>query len=240
MNAVIIDDDYLNLELLESFLTKYCPTVNVVGRADTVLEALELIANLKPDLLFLDMELHNLTAKDLLRTLDLDKVQVIIISAFEKYALEMHKFQLTDYLLKPLLITDLISAVNKAEGKMEKLKKQEILLSQSSVEKYIALPEKDHLNITNLEEIIRLEASGNYTKIITRNYKNIVSAKTLKEYEDLLPKQRFLRVHHSHIVNIVYVSKYIKSKNGSLVLVDGSEIPISAKRKKEVTERILF
>lgn len=240
MNAVLIDDDYLNVELLDNFLKKYCPIVHVVGRADSVEEALAVIAATKPDVIFLDIELHNLTARDVMNSINLENLQIIIISAFEKYALEMHKYPVTDYLLKPLKITDLIAAVNKAEKYLEKIRTQQANRVESKMEKYIALPEKDHMNITTIDDILHLEANGNYTRIVMRNQKSIISARTLKDYEDLLPRNDFIRVHKSHIVNLRCISKYLKTKNGSLVLIDGTEIPISANRKKEVTERIVF
>lgn len=240
MKAVLIDDDYLNVELLDAFLKKYCPVVTVVGRADCVEEALAVIAATKPDVIFLDIELHNMTARDVMNAINLDHLQIVIISAFEKYALEMHKYPVTDYLLKPLKITDLISAVSKVEKNLEKIRIQQANRVESKLEKYIALPEKDHMNITNIHEILHLEASGNYTRIVMKNMKSLITSKTLKDFEDVLPKNDFIRVHKSHIVNLHCISKYLRTKNGSLVLTDGTEIPISANRKKEVTERIVF
>jgi len=240
MNAVLIDDDDLNVELLENLFRKYCPSVNVVGVADHVELALEVIIREKPDVIFLDIELHEKTAKDLLNSIDLEHVQIIIISAFEKYALEMHKYPITDYLLKPVLIADLISAVAKVQKNMEKTKSKIEPAAKPHISQYIALPDKDQLQITPFDSIIRLEGMGNYTRIITNDEKSVVSSKTLGEFEEVLPVEIFMRVHNSHIVNIKYVSKYLRTKNGSLVLSDGSEIPISANRKKDVTERIVF
>jgi two-component system LytT family response regulator len=241
MNAVLIDDDELNNELLQNLLHKYCPAVNVVGIADSVELALEVILNTRPDVLFVDIELHDLTVKDLLNTLDVDNMQVVIISAYDKYALEMHKYQLTDYLLKPLLITDLVSAVNKVQKNIDKLKQIEISIAMQNQNRYIALPEKKgEMNIIQIDQIMRLEAKGNYTTILTFDDKMITSTKTLGDYEDLLPRQQFVRAHNSHIVNIRYVSKYLKTKNGCLEMIDGTQIPISAQRKREVTERIVF
>ena len=234
MKTVLIDDEVLNLELLQNLFARYCPTVEVIGCAYSVEEAIEQIMNLRPDVIFLDIELNNLTAEDLLRSIDLEGLQVVIISAYEKYALRMHKYPVTDYLLKPVLITDLITAVQKVQKHMDKSKVQE------PNNRYIALPEKDHLNITTMEKIIRLEGMSNYTRIIMTENKVIVSSKTLRDYEDILPRNQFIRVHNSHIVNIDYVSKYMRTKNGSLILKDGTEIPISANRKKEVIERIVF
>ncbi len=241
MNAVLVDDDELNNELLQNLLRKYCPDVRIVGIADSVELALEVIMNTRPDVLFVDIELHDLTVKDLLNTLDVDNMQVVIISAYDKYALEMHKYQLTAYLLKPLLITDLIAAVNKVQKHIDKMKQLESNAYQQNQNKYIALPEgKGHLNITQIEQIIRLEANGNYTQVFTRDDKMILSSKTLGEFEEILPRQQFIRVHNSHMVNIQCVSKYLRTKNGCLELIDGAQIPISAQRKKEVTERIVF
>jgi len=240
MQAVIIDDERVNIDLLQDLLAKYCPEVQVVGYAENVDQALEVILKQKPDLIFLDIELNHLSARDLLNALDLDRIQVIIVSAYDKYALEMHKYPVADYLLKPVVVTELVAAVKKTGKYLERMKQSGNLLRDHSISRYIALPEKDHLSITDMQEIVRLEASGNYTKIYTREEKTLVSSKTLGDYEALLPPNQFMRVHHSHIVNLIYVRKYLRTKNGSLVLTNGCEIPISANRKKEVTERIVF
>ncbi|HNF72710.1 MAG TPA: hypothetical protein PLP34_09860, partial [Chitinophagaceae bacterium] len=119
------------------------------------------------------MELHDMTAKDILKAADVGKAQVILITAYEKYAIEMYKYPVVDYLLKPLLITDLISAVNKAYRTLEKTRIYDISQFQQTAERYIALPEKDHLNITKISEVVRLEAMGNYTQVYTKDGKII-------------------------------------------------------------------
>ncbi len=241
MKAVLVDDDELNVELLQNLLKKYCPSVEVVGTAGSVEQAFEVIMNTLPDVLFVDIELHDLTVKDLLNHLDIDDMQVIIVSAFDKYALEMHKYQLTDYILKPILIPDLIEAVNKAQKQIDKINQLKAYSMHQGITQYIALPEKEHLNITRMEEIIRLEAKGNYTQIILIGDRELTTSKHLGSFEDLLPRHQFVRAHNSHIVNINFVSKYLRNKKyGILELKDGTKIPISANRKKEVTDRIIF
>ena len=239
MTAVLVDDEELNVELLVNLLTKYCPGVDIVGEAYCVEDALEVIQNANPDVVLLDIELHNKTAKDILNAICLDSIQIILISAFEKYALEMHKYPITDYLLKPILITDLIGAINKVQKNLDK---QKLVFTNTvnEADKYIALPEKNHLNISNTEDIIRLEAQGNYTKIFAKHDREIMSSKPIREYEQLLPQNKFIRIHNSHIVNLQYVSKYIRTKTGALELIDGTKIPISASRKKDITNRIVF
>lgn len=240
LNALLVDDDYSNNELLRVFLAKYCPSVFVIGTAESVDEALEAIQQVKPDLLFLDIELHGRTAKDILEVIDTNRIMVILLTAYEKYAIEMYKYNIIHYLLKPLEITQLISAVNKASKLFASIQKPDKQTEDQELDKFIALPDKEYLNIVKMDDIIRLEASSNYTNIKLNTGKTILSSRTLKEYEDALPKNIFLRVHHSHIVNLKYVTKYLRTKNGSLVFEDGSEIPISANRKKVLTERIIF
>ena len=240
MNAVLIDDGELNIILLENLLKKYCPAVRVVGTADCVDKALEVVIREKPDVLFLDIELHDLTAKDVLNALDLDSMQIVIISAYEKYALDMHKYPVTDYLLKPLSISDLILAVNKVQKNLEKRKAWESEQQHGGENTHIAIADKDHMTIIKFGDIVHMDGKGSYTFVFTTDGKKIISSKTLKDYENVLPKSQFIRAHKSHIVNIEFVSKYLRTKYGVLVLEDGTEIPISANRKKEVTERILF
>ncbi len=240
MRAILVDDDNLNSELLSHLLQKYCREVEILGTAETIDGALELIALHKPDLLFLDIELHNRNAKELMLSIDLDNIQIILITAFEKYAVEMHKFPVVDYLLKPLLITDLMAAVHKANKNREQRKESSSNMVKQHEERYIALPLRDYMQVAPLDDIIRLEAKNNYSQVYTKENKMILTSRSMAEYEEVLPKNNFVRVHKSHIVNLKYVSKYIRSKNGSLILQDGTEVPISANRKKDVSDRILF
>ena len=241
MRTLIVDDDVSNIKLLEFFSEKYCPQLDIIGSANSVETALEFIIQQKPDLLFLDIELHDRYAMDILVHLEENPMQVILVTAYERYALEMYKYSnIAAYVLKPVDIKDFISAVHVATLRHEGRLKLDKPHNRFDREKYIALPELGGLRVTSMDEIIHLESKGNYTVFSIINGKKLTSSKSIKDYEELLPKKLFMRVHHSYMVNVTHVQKYMRTKNGSLIMLNGIEIPISASRKKEVTDRIVF
>ncbi len=240
ISAILIDDDQLNTKLLENLIEQFCPQITVIGTADHVNEGLELIVKLQPQLIFLDIEIHDKNATEILKLIDLNEMAVILLTAHEKYAVEMHKYDVSGYILKPLQITDLIQAVKQGIDHVKKYKEKAQAYHETFMETLIAIPDKGFLNVNKPEDILHLESKGNYTTFTTLDGKRPTSSKSIKDYEDMLPKNMFLRVHHSHIVNIKYIVKYNRSKNGYLVMQDGREIPVAASRKKEINQRIRF
>lgn len=237
INAIIVDDDVLNIEFLKSLILKYCPEINVIAEAETVDHAIECIIQKKPKLIFLDIEIHNKTGFDLLKSIDVSNVYVIMITAHKKYAIQAIKSAVTDYLLKPIQISELIEATNKV---IKEINKKGDTETPSPITDFLALPSKNDLKIKSVSEIIRLEAKNNYTKIVTISGEIYIISKTLKQYEEKLPKSTFIRVHKSHIINLNHVERYIRTKNGSLLMKDNTEVPISAQKKNEVSQKIIF
>ncbi len=240
ITAILIDDDQHNSIFLSNLIAQFCPQLSVMGTADNVNDGLELIVKLTPQLIFLDIELHDKNAIEILKLIDLNEIAVILLTAHEKYAVEMHKYDVTGYILKPLQITDLLQAVKKGIDHIKKYKEISQANQDAFMETLIAIPDKGFLNVNKPENILHLESKGNYTTFTTLDGKKPTSSKSIKDYEDILPKSMFLRVHHSHIVNMKYIVKYNRSKNGYLVMQDGREIPVSASRKKEINQRIRF
>ncbi|MBL7765365.1 MAG: response regulator transcription factor [Chitinophagaceae bacterium] len=240
IRTLIVDDDQPNVNLLSNMLKRYCPKLEIIDTANNIEDGIEKIIHHQPDLLFLDIEIHNHTAFDILNSINHKEMIVILITAFERYALQAFKYTILDYLMKPVQITELVTAVNKAEQLLEDKNFIRSNERKNDGLRYIALPEKNHMNLTQLKDIIRIEAMGSYTKIYIQNGGQYTTSKPMKDLEGKLPGDMFLRVHHSHIINLNYISKYLKTKNGSIILTDNSEVPISANRKKEVNERIVF
>jgi two-component system LytT family response regulator len=179
-------------------------------------------------------------AFDLLDKLMPVNFQVIFVTAFDNYALKAFRYYALDYLLKPVDIEELKSAVKKA---VERLKEknmsrkldvflQTIRTGKNTTSK-IGLPTNDGLLFVNVEEIVRCEASGSYTIIYLQDKQKIVVSKTLKEYEDLLPEENFCRIHHSHIVNLSFVKKYIKGRGGYIEMGDGTAIEVATRKRDE-------
>jgi len=239
IRTIIIDDEKLNIKLLSNFACTYCPEIELVATATNYHEGLTLIQQYKPDLLFLDIEINDKNGFDLLQSAQLESMHVVMVTGHKQYASEAFNHEVTHFLLKPLVISQFMEAVKRVQKKINLV--QSIVQEKPNDEMYIALPiSHEAKTIVSTADIIRLEAMSNYTKVYTTDGKKHTISKTLKDYEKKLPHTIFIRVHHSHIINIKQIHKYIPSKFGNLVMCDNVEIPISATYKKEVMERIQF
>lgn len=238
MNAVIIDDEKRSRESLELLVKDYCPNVNVLDMADSVASGVECVKKHKPDLLFLDIEMQDGTGFDLLEKVAGNNFYVIFTTAFENYALRALKLSAVDYLLKPINAEELQAAVAKASDIMAQKSTEnnfQLLLqnlqSNTGMHK-IALPTSEGLTFINVHDIIRCQADGSYTHFYFKTQKKLLVSKKIKEYEELLSPYNFVRVHHSHLVNLDEVTKYVRGDGGYVVMSDGETVYVS-KRKKE-------
>lgn len=240
ISAILVDDEPRNLRILKNLLEEFCPLVKVVGEAESSETAIALIRNSQPDLVFLDIEMPFGNAFDLLDRLMPVNFQVIFVTAFDNYALKAFRYCALDYLLKPLDIDDLKTAVQKVSERVKEKnmdQKLDIFLKNIKGGKFsqqkIGLPTNDGLFFTNVENIIRCEASGSYTIIYLADKQKFVVSKSLKEYEDMLPEEDFCRIHHSHIVNLAYVKKYFKGRGGYIEMQDNTSIEVSTRKRDE-------
>lgn len=240
IQTLIIDDEQPNVDLLVNLTARYCPSIEIVGSATSLHEGLEAIIHLRPELLFLDVELHNQNGFELLDSVWDDRLNVVMVTAFEKYALQALKHAVQGYLLKPVIISELISVVQRIEKRIMDKSKREPSLPTTEPEQLLAIPGKEQIDFIQLESIIRLEAKGSYTHVYCADGRTFISSKNLKEFDDRLPASFFLRVHHSHIVNLRYVQSMLRSRSNDLIMCDHSEIPISPSRKKEVFEHFIL
>ncbi|MBI3141400.1 MAG: response regulator transcription factor [Bacteroidetes bacterium] len=238
MKAVIIDDEKRSRESLAALVQEYCAEVEVLAHAEGVTDGLDAIGVHKPNLLFLDIELQDGTGFDLLEKAGNNQFHVIFTTAFENYALRALKMSAVDYLLKPIDPAELTKAVAKARERLaaqQHGRNFEILLQniQAGGGKHkIALPSSDGLTFVNVSDIIRCEADGSYTHFFFKEHKKILVSKKIKEYEELLSPYQFVRVHHSHLVNLNEVAKYVRGDGGYVVMSDGQTVYVS-KRKKD-------
>lgn len=207
--SLIIEDEPDNRENLRLMLKNYCPGIEVVGEAGNVAEGLTEIIRIKPDLVFLDVEMPDGTGFDLLRSIPGFNFHVIFVTAYSNYAIKAIKFNAMDYILKPIDIAELIQAVGKVSQKKvadESMSKLQNLLANMDISdpqsKRIALPSADALQMVEISNIIRLGGENNYTRFYLKNNKPILVSKTLKDYVSLLEDYGFFRVHQSHLVNL--------------------------------------
>ncbi len=234
MHAIIIDDDITNIELIEIFIQRYAPDIKVIGKVDNVEEGIEELIQKKPDLLFLDIQLHDQSGFDILESIQQPELLVIMITAHSNYATQAVRAKVNDYLLKPLSIKEFTQAVNRIR---EEYTKQQSTRTSTN---FISITHKEQTLLLPIDSIARLEAQRTYALIKTKEGKEYLSPKPLSYYDANLPPHLFLRVHHSHIININEVANIVRNKSNSLRLHSGDEIPVSASRKKEIYARLFI
>lgn len=240
IKTILIDDEVHNLENLEWLLSKNCPNIEIIGKATSADEGIQLIHLLNPDLVFLDIEMPSKNGFELLESIPDIHFEVIFVTAYNQYALKAIKSCALDYLMKPVAIPELIASVKKVEeliSKKTENKKLKVLvenLKESHHPKKIALPTADELFFVCIEDIIRCKSENNYTQFYLTNGTTILVSKTLKEWDDLLSSYNFIRTHQSHLINSIHIKSYVKKEGGYILMNDGSSICIS-RNKKEIT-----
>ena len=240
INVLIIDDEKTNRKNIRELIEAHCPNLEVVGEADGVASGKEAIRHHTPDLVLLDIRMGDGDAFDLLDQLGSVNFKVIFITAYEEYALKAIKFSALDYLLKPVIPEELKAAVDKAEKQI--VKELNFQLSELSKNlqqvknKRIVLKTVDKLHFIPVQEIIRCEAEKNYTTFYLTEGRKIVVSGSLGDYEDILTEQGFYRLHKSHIVNLNFVESFEKSDGGTVLLTDGSHVPVALRKKNQLIE----
>jgi two-component system LytT family response regulator len=245
IKAIIVDDELGARESLSKMLEKNCKQIEVVAKVDSMLSAFEAITNKEPDLVFLDIEMPNGNAFDLLEKFKNINFNIIFTTAYDHYAIKAIKFSAVDYILKPIDPEELVIAVKRFEeraGQKSTLDKQfKTLLSNVRPEnklKKVGIPDGDGLIFINLSDIIRCDSDGNYTFFILTNGKKIIASRTLGEYEQMFADDNFFRIHRSHLVNLEHVKKYIKGEGGYVVMSDNSQVEVSRRNKTDFLEKL--
>jgi two-component system LytT family response regulator len=245
IKAIIVDDELGARESLSKMLEKNCKQIEVVAKVDSMLSAFEAITNKEPDLVFLDIEMPNGNAFDLLEKFKTINFNIIFTTAYDHYAIKAIKFSAVDYILKPIDPEELITAVKRFEdraGQKATLDKQfKTLLSNVRPEnklKKVGIPDGDGLIFINLSDIIRCDSDGNYTFFILTSGKKIIASRTLGEYEQMFADDNFFRIHRSHLINLEHVKKYIKGEGGYVVMSDNSQVEVSRRNKTDFLEKL--
>jgi len=249
IRAVIIDDEEISLTGLSEKIKKYCPGVQVVQLFSKAAEALKEIKEIKPDVVFLDIEMPKMNGFNFLHQCAPVNFEVIFTTAYSQYAIEALRISALDFLLKPVDPKELTAAVNKLEIKLLNRQPQQLafeqqlqLLLQSvntgTTAKRIALPVINGLAFIETADIIKVEAENVYSVFHLLNNRKIVVSRTLKEADKMLSRWNFMRVHKSFIINLDCITQYIKGEGGMVILSDGSEVEVSRRSKHEFLERI--
>lgn len=238
MKAIIVEDEIHNRAALKNLIEEFCDDVNVAGSAETVTEAVDLIHKIKPDIVFMDIELQTGTGFDVLAQVQDLNFDVIFTTAFEHYAIKAIKFSSLDYLLKPIDVEELQGAVNKARIRLRESSQRqqlEVLLANMNGNsmKKICLATADRIEFVKVNDIIMCEASGSYTNVYLNDKRKIIVSRHLKEYETLLSEENFMRVHNSFLINLNEVKQFVKSDGGYIVMNDNYQVSISPKKRDE-------
>lgn len=245
-SAIIIDDEKNNIRNLELMLQQHCNEIDIVARATNAEEGIALINQQKPAIVFLDIQMPGANGFDMLNKIPDRNFELIFVTAYDHYGIQAIKFSALDYLLKPVKVGDLKAAVEKAiqrtkeKSQNHKLENLMSLLTnlQSKDQHRLALPSLKETRFVPTAEIIRMEASNNYTKVFIKGGEELLVSKPIFEYEELLQEYGFLRCHQSHLVNRRFVKSLIKQDNGYLVLDDNTRIPISRTKKDFVKAQL--
>ncbi len=236
--TVVIDDEPDAVNFISTIVKEYCQGLEIAGKANNVKEGVRLINDVKPDLVFLDVEMPNGTGFDLLANFPEKNFDVVFITAFNHYAIRAIKFSAVDYILKPINISEFIESVNKIIHKRKTRRLPgtenfEALLEnlRTAYPSRLVIPTSDGREYLNPNDIIRIEADRSYSWFFVNDKRKILVSKHLKEYQDLLNDRNFFRPHNSHLINLDFVKKFVRTDGGYIEMSDGAQIPISRSRK---------
>ena len=243
IKAIIIDDMEQARVTFKKDLEAYAKDVEVIAEAGGVVEGAKLLRQLKPDILFLDIQMQDGSGFDLLDVLADIPFKIIFITASDAHAIKAFRYAAIDYLLKPVDPDELVSAMERFrqtqinENDKYKLLNDSLKNHHKPNEK-LALHSQDKINIVNIADIIKCESSVNYTTFFFKDGKKLMVTRTLKDFEDLLSDQGFYRVHQSHLINTKYIKEFVKTEGGHLILQDGSMVPVSTRKRAEVIKML--
>jgi len=239
MNVVIVDDEKNARAALVAEIKEHCGQLQIVGEADGVHSAVQLINETYPSLVFMDIQLGDGTGFDVLEQLQWKQLKIIFVTAYDKYAIRAFKVNALEYLLKPISSVELVNAVSKAVSlEMTMVQavatKQLLELGKLGLSNKIAVPVSTGISVFQTDTIVRIEATGNYSTIHLQDGQKLLSSKHLKSFEDMLLHQGFERIHHSHVINLRHLKRYIH-KDGNFVEMDNGEVlPVSQRKKTQL------
>jgi two-component system, LytTR family, response regulator len=244
LKTILVDDNLNSLQNLQQKLIEFCPDIQILGISQSPEEAIVQIRQDNPEVLFLDIEMPRMNGFRMLDELDEYEFDVIFTTAYDHYAIEAIRICAFDYLTKPIAIRDLQKAVERLTERNQLQTGQRIELLKQTIsgprdaDSRIAIPVGDGLELINISDILRIESNSNYSRIVLSDGRTLVVTRLLKDFENLLAPYQFFRIHHSHLINLRYVKKYLRGEGGQVILQNGDTIDVS-RRKKEKFLKII-
>ena len=242
--AILIDDELSSLQNLELKIKEYCPQLRVVAEIQRPEDAPDIIRRHQPDVIFLDIEMPRMNGFKMIEQLGEIDFEIIFVTAYNHYAINAIRISAFDYLVKPVSIEDLQQTVQRL-GRSEKLRSRERadllrrnLSQQKTQEDQIAIPTSDGLEFIQIKQIIRIESNSNYSRLVLSTGQHLVVTRQLKDFEELLEGYRFYRIHHSHLINLNQIARYIRSAGGQITMRNGDVVDVS-RRKKDLFLKLI-
>jgi len=244
IRSIIIDDEQHCVRSLLSDLQQHCPSIEVADTCSSAKEGIMAIKKLNPDLIFLDVEMPWMNGFEMLEVLGDVNFSIIFTTAHDEFAAKAFRISAVDYLLKPIDANDLKAAVSKVEKKMDEGSSVHHIsnllrnMRQPSAEQKIALPQREGYEFVEVSSILYCHAEGAYTKVLITDKKTMLISRTLGDVEELLPPEMFQRIHHSTLVNIGYITQFLRTDGGYVVLKSGEKLSVSKAKKEMLMARL--
>ncbi|MDX9880933.1 MAG: LytTR family DNA-binding domain-containing protein [Prolixibacteraceae bacterium] len=245
-HTVIIDDDILARRVLKRILEQNFKEIEIAGEADSVTSGIELIENVEPDLVFLDIEMPDGTGFSLIEQLENVNFKLVFTTSYSDYAITAFKYSAFDYIVKPVLLENVKSTIKRIndipvlhEKQRVEILKNNLTRREPDREATIALPEMNGFSIVKVKDIVRCEGERNYSRIFFREGKSVLVSRTLLEFDNLLVPHGFYRIHRSHLINLKDVTKFMKTDGGIVEMSDKSQLRVSPKFKDELLNLLL-
>lgn len=229
LTAIIVDDELHGRENLRVLLENYCPGMQVLGLASSVTEAIRLVGEFSPEVVFLDINMPVLDGFDFLESFPKREFLTVFVTAHEEFGINAVKAGAVDYLLKPIDIRELKQTVRKLFDSTE----NSVPAQQFTAKAKIMIPETHGFTVTNVEDIIRIEAEGSYCTVFTRDGRKTLVSRTLSDFEESLPVGMFCRIHRSSLINLDLVSEYSVIDGGTVTMIDGAKIDVSRRKTND-------
>lgn len=233
--TIIIDDEENSRSNTKNMLANYCPEIEVIAEAASGMEGKKLIQDLKPQVVFCDINMPGMSGLEMIDSLVHKDFCLIFLTAYSEHGINAVKAGAIDYLMKPLILGELQGAVKKVVQYYEQKGTSQAAPADKNL---VLINHSKGFTLIDYKDIVWLEASDNYTNLFLNTGKKIVASKTLKEFEAILPTTVFFRIHRSSLINVDYIKEYSNSEGGTIIMSDGTNIQVSKARSQEFAEFI--
>ena len=242
LRIAIIEDEPAAVQLLSSIINEYCDGVTIVDCASNVADGLVLLAKSDIDVVFVDIRLGSETIFELLAQIEYTRYKIVFTTAYSDHALDAFKYEAIDYILKPYSPKQIIKVIEKLKKSMPTFDQKDLGklfdAMQQAKSSRISINTNEGISFIDPSDIIHCTADGAYCKIASRQDGKIFVSKTLGEIESQLNPAQFIRIHASHVINMEHIKKFLKDDGGFVLMSDGTQIPVSRRKKQEFMERV--